>query len=92
MHKTFTDCYLAKGFTGGGWNYATNSNNADGADIKFDSFKTLPEKETRLAYYVIGWDSVEVVTTPSSYFVTLTSGRTTMNMQEHGCSTLRSIS
>ncbi|KAF9077767.1 hypothetical protein BDP27DRAFT_1379493 [Rhodocollybia butyracea] len=26
LHKTFTDCYYAKGFTGGNWGIASNSN------------------------------------------------------------------
>ncbi|KAJ3722031.1 hypothetical protein DFJ43DRAFT_674244 [Lentinula guzmanii] len=26
LHKTFTDCYYARGFTGGNWGIATNSN------------------------------------------------------------------
>jgi len=27
LHKTFTDCYYAKGFTGGNWGIASNSDN-----------------------------------------------------------------
>jgi hypothetical protein len=61
MDKTFTDCYLADGFTGGGWGYCLNSNEADGVTI---SDKTLgielEESQRRLAYYCIGWDSLAV--------------------------------
>jgi hypothetical protein len=64
MHKTFTDCYFAKGFTGGGWGYALNSNESEGQEINvggaYDSL--LEEKERTMAYYIIGWDSIAVRT------------------------------
>jgi hypothetical protein len=60
MHKTFTDCYLAEGFTGGGWAYSLTSNEADGEVIKDSTLKELEEKERRLAYYIIGWDTLKV--------------------------------
>lgn len=63
MHKTFTDCYFAPGFTGGGWAYALNSNDADGEVIsaaKNDVPTVLGETERRLAYYCIGWETIEV--------------------------------
>jgi hypothetical protein len=60
MHKTFTDCYLAKGFTGGGWGYAFNTTDADGIDISKTMSEQLPEIERKLAYYCIGWNSLAV--------------------------------
>lgn len=63
MHKTFTDCYFAPGFTGGGWAYALNSNDASGEVIsaaKDDVPTVLGENERRLAYYCIGWETIEV--------------------------------
>jgi hypothetical protein len=63
MHKTFTDCYFAPGFIGGGWAYALNSNDAGGEVIsaaKDDVPTVLGEHERRLAYYCIGWETVEV--------------------------------
>jgi hypothetical protein len=58
MHKTFTDCYLAKGFIDGGWGYALNSNDADGEDLSVEE-NVLDEKDRRLAYYPLGWNSLE---------------------------------
>jgi hypothetical protein len=62
MHKTFTDVYFAKevGFVGGGWSYALNSNQPDGAVLSDDIDAEVPEMERRLAYYVIGWNSIKV--------------------------------
>lgn len=62
MNKTFTDCYFAKGFSGGGWGYALNSNDSEGHDINVDSIAESPlkEQERRLAYYIIGWNSIAV--------------------------------
>jgi hypothetical protein len=61
MHKTFTDCYPQEGFTGGGWNYVLNSNDAEGeSNVASFEEKGLKDDEQRLAYYCIGWDSVEV--------------------------------
>lgn len=62
MHKTFTDCYSAPGFTGGGWAYVLNSNDAGGEVISAanDVPTVLGENERRLAYYCIGWETVEV--------------------------------
>jgi hypothetical protein len=65
MHKTFTDCYFADGFTGGGWNYAVNSNDADGEASSTDQ-NWLPEKDRRLAYYLIGWNGLAVRTCSTS--------------------------
>jgi hypothetical protein len=72
MDKTFTDCYFAQGFTGGGWSYALNSNIADGEILgrgENEVSSTLSEPERRLAYYCIGWETVEV------------SGGTTMSVE-----------
>ena len=64
MHKTFTDCYGTKGFTGGGWSYAMNSNDANGEELlgaqNVWNSTEIPEEARLLAYYCIGWDSIEV--------------------------------
>lgn len=62
MHKTFTDCYFAKGFTGGGWGYGLNSNESEGQEIIVGSAEgsLLQEKERTMAYYIIGWNSIAV--------------------------------
>lgn len=62
MHKTFTDCYLAQGFTGGGWSYSMNTNDADGLQVDSSEPRqeVLEEENRRLAYYYLGWESVEV--------------------------------
>ncbi len=60
MHKTFTDTYNAQGFTGGGWGYALNSNDASGDEIRSTEAPWLEEKDRRLAYYFLGWDSIAV--------------------------------
>jgi hypothetical protein len=66
MHKTFTDCYLAPGggTTGGGWGYALNSNNSAGEEVSVNNVtgNMLDENKRMLAYYVIGYDSIEVKT------------------------------
>jgi hypothetical protein len=59
MDKTFTDCYYAKGFTGGGWTYASNTNDSEGILMR-DEEVTVPNRERRLACYYLGWDSLEV--------------------------------
>ena len=63
MHKTFTDSYLAPGggFIGGGWGYALNTNDSDGEEVKvaIESEK-LTEDKKMLAYYILGWESIEV--------------------------------
>jgi hypothetical protein len=62
MHKTFTDCYFAKGFAGGGWGYALNSNESEGQEITVDGAveSLLQEKARTMAYYIIGWGSIAV--------------------------------
>ena len=62
MHKTFTDCYFAPGFTGGGWNYAMDSNDAEGNHIiaGADGIGSIDDSQRRLAYYCIGWETTEV--------------------------------
>jgi hypothetical protein len=61
MNKTFTDCYLAEGFRGGGWSYALNTNDTDGtvADTPAEIAEVGAEKR-RLACYYLGWESIEV--------------------------------
>jgi hypothetical protein len=65
MEKTFTDCYFADGFTGGGWGYAMNTTDAEGSDTSKDFKERLPESEQKLAYYCIGWDSLAVREDPA---------------------------
>ncbi|RDW74894.1 hypothetical protein BP6252_06036 [Coleophoma cylindrospora] len=63
MRKTFTDCYYAPGFVGGGWAYALNSNDASGevmGAVQNDASVVLSESDRRLAYYAIGWDTIEL--------------------------------
>ncbi|KIW02691.1 uncharacterized protein PV09_06128 [Verruconis gallopava] len=58
MHKTFTDCYLAEGFVNGGWGYVCTTNDADGTPLREEA-EILEEKDRHLAFYVLGWDSLE---------------------------------
>ncbi|KAH8886367.1 hypothetical protein GQ53DRAFT_809677 [Thozetella sp. PMI_491] len=59
MHKTYTDTYGAAGFTGGGWGYALNSNDADGAEVGEAESSLLEGKDRRLAYYILGWNTLQ---------------------------------
>jgi hypothetical protein len=61
MHKTFTDCYYAPGFVGGGWEVAVNTNQSDG--VRLDASKMVHQvglENRRLACYYLGWESIEV--------------------------------
>jgi hypothetical protein len=60
MHKTFTDCYMAEGFTGGSWAYALNSNDAKGDIVDSSDLEVMAEDKRRLAFYPLGWKSLEV--------------------------------
>jgi len=63
MNKTFTDCYkMVPGFTGGGWSYALNTNDANGApaDAPEVGQQVVKKGDEMLAYYYLGWPSVEV--------------------------------
>jgi hypothetical protein len=60
MHKTYTDCYFAEGFSGGNWAYAVNSNDVDELLSEAVDEKVIPEGKGRLAVYPLGWESVEV--------------------------------
>lgn len=62
MHKTFTDSYLAPdgGFIGGGWGYALNTNDSDGEEVRLAIGSMLAEDKRMLAYYILGWESIEV--------------------------------
>jgi hypothetical protein len=60
MHKTFTDCYFDDDFTGGGWGYALNSNDAEGVDVQTTPTRLDDEKSRKLAYYLLGWNSIAV--------------------------------
>jgi hypothetical protein len=93
MHKTFTDCYLADGFTGGGWAYSSNSNDADGHTIDDTPSIEVEEKERRLAYYVIGWKSLEVSLQPITYLGSKADKVTRLitPTQKHPSSTKKSI-
>ena len=60
MHKTYTDCYRMKGFVGGEWAYALNTNDTNGALTDEAREKWINEKERSLACYYLGWESIEV--------------------------------
>jgi hypothetical protein len=60
MHKTYTDCYFAEGFSGGNWAYAVNTNNIDELLSEDAGEKVIPEEDRRLAAYPLGWESTEV--------------------------------
>src|SRR6266498_5608786 len=85
MHKTFTDCYLAQGFTGGGWGYALNTNDADGekADVVEGEKQVLNEEERKLAYYCIGWESFEVRSLLSTSYDSKGEGSADMMQLHH---------
>jgi len=59
MHKTYTDCYFAEGFTGGNWEYAVNTNNTDELLKDPTEEQVIKEGERRLACYPLGWESIE---------------------------------
>ena len=65
MHKTYADCYFAKGFSGGNWAYAMNANDVDELLSGAADEKVIPEGERRLAVYPLRWESAEI------YFVLL---------------------
>ena len=69
MHKTYTDCYQMEGFVGGEWAYAVNANDTIGELIQNEIMK-VDEKERRLAFYFLGWESVEVRLIPTELFGT----------------------
>lgn len=71
---------MVPGFTGGGWAYALNSN--DPAGVKTDAPEVgqqiVKKGDEMLAYYYLGWPSVEVrlshvmtrsVTTDYTHFI-----------------------
>lgn len=67
MHKTYIDCYRMEGFEGGDWGYAVNTDDTSGllADHEDVTRKERIEEEERsLACYYLGWESVEVRTSP----------------------------
>jgi hypothetical protein len=45
MHKTFTDCYLANGFTDGGWGYALNGYDAKARILAKEHSRLKRKKE-----------------------------------------------
>jgi hypothetical protein len=55
MHKTYTDCYLAEGFSGGNWAYSMTTNNDDEPLTEEVDEKIIPEEERRLAGSPLGW-------------------------------------
>ncbi|KAE9363533.1 hypothetical protein N431DRAFT_431749 [Stipitochalara longipes BDJ] len=55
MHKTYTDCYFAEGFSGGNWAYSMTTNNVD--ELLSEEQKVIPKEERRLAVYPLGWES-----------------------------------
>ncbi|KPM39258.1 hypothetical protein AK830_g7323 [Neonectria ditissima] len=60
MQKTYTDTYKIRGFTGGQWAYACNSNETSGVRPGAASEQQLPKLEQRFAIYLLGWDSIEL--------------------------------
>jgi hypothetical protein len=60
MHKTYTDCYFAEGFTGGNWAYSMTSNGIDELLGEGGDEKVILEEQRRLAVYPLGWESKEV--------------------------------
>lgn len=61
MHKTYTDCYRMRGFVGGNWAYAINTNDTSGTVLTDGTGnRQLSEIERKLACYYLGWQSVEV--------------------------------
>jgi hypothetical protein len=60
MHKTYTDCYFAGGFSGGNWAYSLNTNDFDELLREDTDEKAIPAEERRLAVYPLGWESKEV--------------------------------
>jgi hypothetical protein len=59
MHKTYTDAYKLRGFTGGDWAYASNTNFSAGAPCGEKQVKLAGESR-RLGVYYLGWESIEV--------------------------------
>lgn len=60
MHKTYTDCYFAEGFSGGNWAYSMTTNNVIELLDDVVEEKVIPEEQRRLAVYPLGWESKEV--------------------------------
>jgi len=60
MNKTYTDTYQIKGFTGGHWQYAIDTNETRGVTSKQDPNELIPEDNQRLGIYYLGWESIEV--------------------------------
>lgn len=58
MGKTFTDCYFAPGFAGGAWGYSLRCNDSKGVGFG-SNYEREPKKEL-LAYYYLGWETLEV--------------------------------
>ena len=69
--KTFTDCYLMRGFVGGQWGYVLDGNDTNGVETNGRDVSEanalqdgipgiLKEEERRLAVYYLGWESTEV--------------------------------
>ncbi len=60
MHKTYADTYKIKGFTGGQWAYAINTNETSGVPCSAATDKILSEGVQRLGIYYLGWESNDV--------------------------------
>ncbi|CAM1507488.1 Fc.00g071290.m01.CDS01 [Cosmosporella sp. VM-42] len=60
MHKTYADTYQIRGFTGGYWAYATNSNHINGQPVSGLVEEEVAEGQRRLAVYQLGWESIEL--------------------------------
>ena len=75
MHKTYTDCYFAEGFSGGNWAYSMTTNNVDELLNEDAAEKVIPEEQRRLAVYPLGWESKKVglLYDPSEKLLTVAS-------------------
>lgn len=60
MHKTYTDTYKIRGFTGGHWSYASNTNETHGVPSDVVPEPRVAEGDRRLGVYFLGWESIEV--------------------------------
>lgn len=60
MHKTYTDTYKIRGFTGGHWSYAVNTNESHGVPINVVPEPRVAGRDRKLGVYFLGWESVEV--------------------------------
>ncbi|TFB00810.1 hypothetical protein CCMA1212_007542, partial [Trichoderma ghanense] len=56
----YSHTYPIRGFTGGYWAYATNTDETAGLPCSAPTEETVPKSQRRLAVYYLGWDSIEL--------------------------------